>query len=328
MVRYRMIRPISLLNKASGEMVSNLESGAEFRIDVHTGDEIEELARSFEKMNGEVREYIRRLSEVTAEKERIGAELSVATRIQANMLPSIFPPFPDRSDMDIYATMHPAKEVGGDFYDFFLIDSSHLGVVIADVSGKGVPAALFMVIAKTLIKNRTLMGGTPAEILAFVNNQLCENNEEEMFVTVWLGILDLTTGLMTAANAGHEYPALKRKGGSFELFKDKHGFVLAGTENSRYRDYEIQFEPGDTLFVYTDGVTEAANADKELFKTSRMVEALNRHTTEACEPLLREMQKEIQSFVKAAPQFDDITMLALTYYGQEPCADSKRERKV
>ena len=327
-VRYRMIRPISLLNKASGEMVSNLESGAEFRIDVHTGDEIEELARSFEKMNGEVREYIRRLSEVTAEKERIGAELSVATRIQANMLPSIFPPFPDRSDMDIYATMHPAKEVGGDFYDFFLIDPSHLGVVIADVSGKGVPAALFMVIAKTLIKNRTLMGGTPAEILAFVNNQLCENNEEEMFVTVWLGILDLTTGLMTAANAGHEYPALKRKGGSFELFKDRHGFVLAGTENSRYRDYEIRFEPGDTLFVYTDGVTEAANADKEIFKTSRMVEALNRHTTEACEPLLREMQKEIQSFVKDAAQFDDITMLALTYYGQEPCADSKRERKL
>ncbi len=327
-VRYRMIRPISLLNKASGEMVSNLESGTEFQIDVHTGDEIEELARSFEKMNGEVREYIRRLSEVTAEKERIGAELSVATRIQANMLPSIFPPFPDRSDMDIYATMHPAKEVGGDFYDFFLIDSSHLGVVIADVSGKGVPAALFMVIAKTLIKNRTLMGGTPAEILAFVNNQLCENNEEEMFVTVWLGILDLTTGLMTAANAGHEYPVLKRKGGSFELFKDKHGFVLAGTENSRYRDYEIQFEPGDTLFVYTDGVTEAANVDKELFKTSRMVEALNRHTTEACEPLLREMQKEIQSFVKDAAQFDDITMLALTYYGQEPCADSKRERKL
>ncbi len=172
------------------------------------------------------------------------------------------------------------------------------------------------------------MGGTPAEILAFVNNQLCENNEEEMFVTVWLGILDLTTGLMTAANAGHEYPALKRKGGSFELFKDKHGFVLAGTENSRYRDYEIQFEPGDTLFVYTDGVTEAANVDKELFKTSRMVEALNRHTTEACEPLLRKMQKEIQSFVQDAPQFDDITMLALTYYGQEPCVDFQRERKL
>ena len=270
-VRQRLIHPISLLNKASGEMVSNLASGEVFRIDVHTGDEIEELARSFEKMYEEVGDYIRRLSEVTAEKERIGAELSVATRIQANMLPSIFPPFPDRKDVDIYATMHPAKEVGGDFYDFFLIDSSHLGVVIADVSGKGVPAALFMVIAKTLIKNRALMGGTPAEILSFVNNQLCENNEEEMFVTVWLGILDLTTGLMTAANAGHEYPVLKRAGGEFELFKDKHGFVLAGMEDSGYRDYEISFAPGDMLFVYTDGVPEATNAQKELYRTDRMV---------------------------------------------------------
>lgn len=316
-VRQRLIHPISLLNKASGEMVSNLASGEVFEIDVHTGDELEELARSFEKMYEEVGDYIRRLSEVTAEKERIGAELSVATRIQANMLPSIFPPFPDRKDVDIYATMHPAKEVGGDFYDFFLVDSSHLGVVIADVSGKGVPAALFMVIAKTLIKNRALMGGTPAEILAFVNNQLCENNEEEMFVTVWLGILDLTTGLMTAANAGHEYPVLKRAGGEFELFKDKHGFVLAGMEDSGYRDYEISFAPGDMLFVYTDGVPEATNAQKELYRTDRMVEALNRHAAEGCEGLLHEMKEEIQSFVQEAPQFDDITMLALTYYGPE-----------
>ena len=269
-VRQRLIHPISLLNKASGEMVSNLASGEVFRIDVHTGDELEELARSFEKMYEEVGDYIRRLSEVTAEKERLGAELSVATRIQANMLP-----------------------------------------------GKGVPAALFMVIAKTLIKNRALMGGTPAEILAFVNNQLCENNEEEMFVTVWLGILDLTTGLMTVANAGHEYPVLKRAGGEFELFKDKHGFVLAGMEDSGYRDYEISFAPGDMLFVYTDGVPEATNAQKELYRTDRMVEALNRHASEGCEGLLHEMKEEIQSFVQEAPQFDDITMLALTYYGPE-----------
>ena len=174
-----------------------------------------------------------------------------------------------------------------------------------------------MVIAKTLIKNRALMGVTPAEILAFVNNQLCENNEEEMFVTVWLGILDLTTGLMTAANAGHEYPVLKRAGGEFELFKDKHGFVLAGMEDSGYRDYEISFVPGDMLFVYTDGVPEATNAQKELYRTDRMVEALNRHASEGCEGLLHEMKEEIQSFVQEAPQFDDITMLALTYYGPE-----------
>ena len=174
-----------------------------------------------------------------------------------------------------------------------------------------------MVIAKTLIKNRALMGGTPAEILAFVNNQLCENNEEEMFVTVWLGILDLTTGLMTAANAGHEYPVLKRAGGEFELFKDKHGLVPAGMEDSGYRDYEISFAPGDMLFVYTDGVPEATNAQKELYRTDRMVEALNRHASEGCEGLLHEMKEEIQNFVQEAPQFDDITMLALTYYGPE-----------
>ena len=198
-------------------------------------------------MYGEVKDYKARLSEVTAEKERIGAELSVATKIQADMLPSIFPPFPERTDMEIYATMHPAKEVGGDFYDFFLIDPMHLGVVIADVSGKGVPAALFMVIAKTLIKNRALMGGTPSEILAFVNNQLCENNEAEMFVTVWMGILDLYTGVMTAANAGHEYPAFRKADGEFELIKHKHAFVLAGQEEVAYTDSQIRFEPGDTL---------------------------------------------------------------------------------
>ena len=316
-VRHKLIRPISLLNKASGEMVKNLESGEKFAIDVHTNDEIEELARSFEEMYREVQDYIHRLSDVTAEKERIGAELSVATRIQADMLPRIFPPFPDRQDVDIYAIMHPAKEVGGDFYDFFQIDPTHIGLVIADVSGKGVPAALFMVIAKTLIKNRALMGGTPSEILSFVNNQLCENNDSDMFVTVWLGILDLSERVLVSANAGHEYPALKRAGGSFELVKDKHGIVLAGMENSKYRDFQISFNPGDMLFVYTDGVPEAANAQNELYRTERMLEALDRHSGSSCKQLLYEMKEEVKSFVKDAPQFDDITMLALTIKDSE-----------
>ena len=232
------------------------------------------------------------------------------------MLPSIFPPFPERTDMEIYATMHPAKEVGGDFYDFFLIDPMHLGVVIADVSGKGVPAALFMVIAKTLIKNRALMGGTPSEILAFVNNQLCENNEAEMFVTVWMGILDLSTGVMTAANAGHEYPAFRKADGEFELIKDKHGFVLAGLEDVAYTDYEIRFEPGDTLYVYTDGVAEATNAESKLFGTERMLQALNGSPDKACRKILENVREGIHAFVQEAPQFDDITMVALTYYGE------------
>ena len=315
-VRQRLLRPIGLLNRASQKMVENLENEETVSIDIRTGDEVEELARSFERMYGEVKDYIARLSEVTAEKERISAELSVATKIQADMLPSIYPPFPERTDMEIYATMHPAKEVGGDFYDFFLIDPMHLGVVIADVSGKGVPAALFMVIAKTLIKNRALMGGTPAEILAFVNNQLCENNEAEMFVTVWMGILDLSTGVMTAANAGHEYPAFRKAGGEFALIKDKHGFVMAGLEDVGYTDYEIRFEPGDTLYVYTDGVAEATNAESKLFGTERMLQALNGSPDKACRKILENVREGIHAFVQEAPQFDDITMVALTYYGE------------
>lgn len=319
----RLIRPIGILNQASKELVSNLEKEEEFQADIHTRDEIEELAHSFEHMNREVKEYIHRLAYVTAEKERIGAELNVATKIQANMLPSIFPPFPERSDMDLYAIMRPAKEVGGDFYDFFLIDDMHLGMVMADVSGKGIPAALFMVVAKTLIKNRALMGGTPAEILSFVNNQLCENNEAEMFVTVWLGILDLSSGVMKAANAGHEYPVVKRDGGKFELYKEKHGFVLAGMPDARYTDYEVEFRRGDMLYVYTDGVIEAMDSENHLFGREAMLQALNRRQDATCGQVLQQVMESIEEFVGDAPQFDDITMLCLTYYGEE---DGKRDK--
>ena len=210
------------------------------------------------------------------EKERIGAELNVATQIQADMLPSIFPAFPERKDFDIYATMDPAKEVGGDFYDFFLIDGDHLGMVMADVSGKGVPAALFMVIAKTLLKNSTMKGGQPADIVAEVNNQLCEGNEAQLFVTAWLAVLELSTGRGVAVNAGHEHPCLRRAEGSFELVKYRHSPALATMEGIPFRQHEFRLQPGDTLFVYTDGVCEATNADNELFGEERMVEALNR----------------------------------------------------
>lgn len=239
------------------------------------------------------------------------------------MLPSIFPPFPERSDMDLYAIMRPAKEVGGDFYDFFLIDDMHLGMVMADVSGKGIPAALFMVVAKTLIKNRALMGGTPAEILSFVNNQLCENNEAEMFVTVWLGILDLSSGVMKAANAGHEYPVVKRDGGEFELYKEKHGFVLAGMPDARYTDYEVEFRRGDMLYVYTDGVIEAMDSENHLFGREAMLQALNRRQDATCGQVLQQVMESIEEFVGDAPQFDDITMLCITYYGEE---DGKRDK--
>ena len=243
------------------------------------------------------------------------AELSVATQIQADMLPSIFPAFPNHPEFDIYATMTPAKEVGGDFYDFFLVDEDHLCLVMADVSGKGVPAALFMVIAKTLLKNSAQTGMNPARILETVNNQLCEGNQAEMFVTTWLGILQLSTGRLVAANAGHEYPVCRRAGGNFALVKDRYGFVLAGMEGSRYREYTLDLAPGDRLFLYTDGVTEATDEHQQLYGTRRLLDALNRSRDADPRTLLQAVQADIHAFVGAADPFDDITMLALEIKG-------------
>ena len=318
-VRRRLIRPILTLKNATGGLVENLKNGKDepFRIDVHTGDEIEALAHSFEQMDRQLRTYIRENAKITAEKERIGTELSLATRIQEAMLPNIFPPFPDRHDFDIYASMRPAKEVGGDFYDFFLIDEDRLGLVIADVSGKGIPAALFMMMSKIVLQNYVCSGLSPRETLETVNEQICRRNPEQMFVTVWLGILDLKTGKLTAANAGHEYPILRRSGGRFELLKDRHGFVLGGMEGIRYKEYELQLEPGDTLFLYTDGLAEATGPDEKLFGTDRILETLNEAADASPRELLERMNDAANRFAGDVPQFDDLTMLCLTYNGLE-----------
>lgn len=319
-----ILSPINSLARAASSFVSDKEKHGEGHrqsaissLDIRTGDEIEYLCNAIKQMEQEINDYIDNLTSMTAEKERIGAELNVATEIQASMLPCIFPAFPDRKEFDIYATMDPAKEVGGDFYDFFMVDDDHLALVIADVSGKGVPAALFMVITKTLLKNSALNGSSPKEILEKVNSQLCENNEAEMFVTVWLGILTVSTGEMVCSNAGHEYPAIRRKGGAYELLRDKHGFVLAGMEGAKYREYGVQLNPGDAFFVYTDGVAEATNSGNELFGTGRMLEALNAGKEMNCENLLGAVREQIDFFVGAAPQFDDITMLSIQYNGNE-----------
>lgn len=314
-----VVRPINQLAKATGSFVSekqgNWSRSAISQLKIETGDEIETLASSIRQMEREINTYIDDLTRVTAERERIGAELDVARNIQASMLPCIFPPFPQRKEFSIFATMDPAKEVGGDFYDFFLMDDDHLALVMADVSGKGVPAAMFMVIAKTLLKNAAQTGASPKEVLEKVNDQLCENNDAEMFVTVWLGILEISTGRLVCANAGHEFPALCRAGGDFQLFRDKHGFVLAGMEHARYREYELTLHSGDTLFVYTDGVAEATDSQNQLYGTDRMLAALNRQKGAGCEALLRGLRTDINAFVGDAPQFDDITMLALEFNG-------------
>ncbi len=278
---------------------------------IQTGDELQGLAESVLKMEQGILDYVQNIMAVTAEKERISAELNVATEIQADMLPRIFPAFPDRREFDIYASMTPAKEVGGDFYDFFLVDEDHLVIVIGDVSGKGVPAALYMVIAKTLLKNQVGNCLSPKEILEEVNGQLCENNQSDMFVTVWLGIMEISTGKILAANAGHEFPAVRKGDGGFCLLQDKHGFVLGGMEGSKYTEYAFDIQEGESLCIYTDGVPEATNAENELFGTDRMLEALNEDQHADPQRMVQQVQDRIDEFVGQAPQFDDLTMLVL-----------------
>lgn len=289
------------------------ERSAISKLNIRTGDEIQALSEAIKTMELEINEYIQDLTTVTAEKERIGAELNVATQIQADMLPRIFPAFPEREEFDVYATMNPAKEVGGDFYDFFLVDDDHLAVVIADVSGKGVPAALFMVIAKTLIKNHAQNQEAPGTVFTQTNEQLCEGNDAGLFVTGWMGVLEISTGKFVYVNAGHNPPLLKRAGGTFEWLKSRPGFVLAGMEGVRYRENTLQLEPGDRLYLYTDGVTEATNSHEELFGDERLQNALNEYMDLPVEQFLPKIKECIDAFVGDADQFDDITMLALDY---------------
>ena len=326
-LRRKVIRPIDLLTQATGAFIQNNEEElaagtAQVNVpQIRTGDEVEQLADAFRKMEEDMLAYIRSFMAVTAEKERIGAELNVATQIQADMLPRIFPAFPARTEFDIYATMDPAKEVGGDFYDFFLVDDDHLAVVVADVSGKGVPAALFMVIAKTLIKNHAQNRETPAEVFTHTNAQLCEGNDAGLFVTAWMAVLEISTGKLTYVNAGHNPPLLQRAGGSYEWLKSRPGFVLAGMEGMRYRENEMELNPGDRLFLYTDGVTEATDANKELYGDDRLQAALDRQGNVPVRQLLTGIKESIDAFVGDAEQFDDITMLGLEYRERGERAD-------
>ena len=267
-------------------------------------------------METEILEYIDNITKITADRERIGAELNIASSIQENSVPNIFPAFPERAEFDVFASMSPAKEVGGDFYDFFLIDENRLAVVMADVSGKGVPAALFMMVTKILINDRSLMGGTPGEILTFVNDRICENNRADMFVTVWLGILDISDGTLTFANAGHDDPAVYRNGGIFAIEKTRHSPVIGAMSGIQYRDYALKMEKGDRLFLYTDGIPEATDLSNNMFTIEGMVEALNSCRGLSPREMLSQVRSKVDSFVGDAPQFDDITMLCLEYRGK------------
>ena len=314
-----LLRPIRIMSTEASRFASeNVSAGEKLTQKIHNRDEVGQLAESIDQMETQIHSYVTNLTQITAEKERISTELSLAARIQRDMLPNIFPAFPERTDFDIYASMDPAREIGGDFYNFFLIDENHLCVVIADVSGKGVPAALFMMAATIVLVDNARMGKSPAEILESANEAICATNREEMFVTVWLGILDLSTGILSAANAGHEYPVMKQPDGGYELIKDRHGFVIGGMEEIKYHNYELQMKPGSKLFVYTDGVAEASNSQDELFGTERMLEALNSEPDADPVTLLGNVKKAVDRFVGDAEQFDDLTMLCLEYKGTSP----------
>ena len=314
-MRRRIVVPVQQLSEAALNMVEHLEDGNSPELVVKHDDELRELADSFATMYREVGAYIAKLETVTAEKERIGAELDVAAKIQSSMLPCIFPAFPDRNEFDIYATMDPAKEVGGDFYDFFMVDADHLAFVVADVSGKGVPAALFMVIGKTLIKDHTGLHDDLGEVFTEVNNILCASNSEEMFITAFEGVLNLKTGELRYVNAGHEIPFLCRKGGVFEPFKVRAGFVLAGMQGIRYRAGSIQLEPGDKVFQYSDGIPEAINSEKAPYGMKRLESVLAKNSEKAPSELLPLVKADVDAFVGDTDQFDDITMLCIEFKG-------------
>ena len=320
-LKKKVVKPILDMNQAARNYIADKDDGLpdEYHfqaLDIHTNDEIESLALIFGDMEREIGQYVENMTRATAERERINSELNVAAQIQRGTLPSVFPPYPDKKEFEIYASVVPAKEVGGDFYDFFLVDDDHLALVVADVSGKGIPAALFMMACKILISNLASIGiSDPATILNMVNNRIIKDNPLDMFITVWLGILDIKSGKLLAANGGHEYPCLRTDGKNYEILKDRHGLVLGGMADSVYYTYEIQLKPGDALFVYSDGVPESTSTRKELFGLDRMLESLNRNIDQPLDKLLAGVKEDIDAFVGEAPQFDDITMLALRYNG-------------
>ena len=281
---------------------------------ITSANEIESLAESFSQMVEEVDRYVGEIRNITAEKERIGAELNVARQIQANMLPVSLTGYNGVRDFEITAYMGPAKEVAGDFYDYFVIDDDHIGLTIADVSGKGVPAALFMAVCKTLIKSMAKEEESPAEIISKVNRRLCENNPDMMFVTVWFGIYNVSTHEIHCVNAGHEYPAIYRaSSGQYELVIEEHDLMLGFDSEASYTERTITLNPGDKIYVYTDGVPEATRVDDTLYGTDRMIDALNHHISENGHEIFESLCADIEKFTEGAEQYDDITMLLFEY---------------
>lgn len=286
-------------------------------MNIRSDDEIGDLYSEIRSMQERIVDYTNNLASATAEKERVGTELRMAAHIQETMLPHNQEELSERPEFDLAASMNPAKEVGGDFYDYFMIDDDHLAVLIADVSEKGVPASLFMMASKILIGYRTKLGGSPGEILEAANEEIFLHNASKMFITAWIGILDIRTGHMVCSNAGHEYPEVREQDGRFHTLKDEHGLVMGIKSGMKYTDYELILEPGDAVFVYTDGVTDAKNGRGEFYGIERTEAALNEKPGNTAEEIVSMLREDMDQFTEGAEQFDDITMLCLIYQGNE-----------
>ena len=310
-IKKRFVKPVEKISKEAARFASENTLGQPLG-KVSTINEISDLASSIDTLEADMVNYISNITSITAEKEHLQTELNLAANIQQNAIPHDYPAFPERTDFNIFGSMTPALGIGGDFYNYKLIDDDHLAMWIGDVSGKGIPAALFMMSVNSMITGAVHSGGTPAEMLMQVNNHICENNEAEMFVTVWLGILELSTGKLIHVNAGHEDPVLYQNG-KFELLTDKHCFIIGGRKGIAYRNLELTLTPRDKFFIYTDGVPEATNGEGKMFRIERALEALDKVKEGSPEEVLKFMKKSVDEFVGVAVQFDDLTMLCIEY---------------
>ena len=310
---YFLVRSLVVKNihKVNASLSAITEGKLDTVVDVRSHLEFDSLSNDINATVDTLKRYIKEA------EERIDAELAFAKAIQHSALPSVFPPYPNRKEFEIYATMYTAKEVGGDFYDFYFIDDENLAFLMADVSGKGIPAAMFMMQSKTIIKSCAESGMSIEQVFTVANEKLCEGNDAGMFVTAWMGILNVKTGKVLFANAGHNPPLVKHADGTYEYLKTRAGFVLAGMDGVRYRKNEIDLAPGDAIYLYTDGVTEATDLNTELYGEDRLHTVLEKYKDAAPQVICDEVKRDVDAFVGEAPQFDDITMLALKYNGQE-----------
>ena len=313
-IRNQFVRPLHRVTIEANRFANEKDSTKKITLEnISKINEIDVLARSINKMEEDIDNYIEQVKTIDAEKNRISMELNVANVIQSSAVPNTFPAFPDRTDFDIFASMTPAKQVGGDFYNFFFLDDDHILLMIGDVSGKGIGAALFMMVTMILLDDRALLGGTPSEIMTFVNNRIVKKNEANLFVTVWLGIVTLSTGEIVACNAGHDDPAIYRKNGKFELLKSKHGIVVGAIEGYKFKDYKFKLNKGDKLYIYTDGIPEATNSHNQMFTLDGMINSLNNHNDGTPKEICEGIIEDANAFVDGSEQFDDMTMICFEY---------------